>query len=287
MLVHEKQGEEEKNSLHYNEILSKEEVIELAKRKEEGDKEAEEKLFFTHVSFVKFMVRPYKGRGIPDEDLEQEGYLALLQAIKTYDWRFGILLSSHASKYIIRNMQRLLIRSEMIRKPENLWREINKYQYTRNVLRSKLHHPPTDAEIAAEMGISLDRLYELKGRIYQYVSTDDTYSEPSDEPSENAYYHKKAPKRMPFVSANDSTEDQVFQKMGLMDLEGMEEYLSEKEEMVLSLRFTNEGKNMTFREISEVIGTTPEGARVIYKRAINKLSSYINEKKTEEIQTGF
>lgn len=266
--------EKEKNYLEG--CMSKEEVIHLAKRAQQGDKEAEEALILGHLRLVNFMIQKYRDRGIPYEDLFQEGCIALIQAVKNYDYKRNTLLSSYASYYIMRNIQRALIKAEPIQKPEAICLEIKRYQYIRNTLHIEYGQMPTDEEIAEKMHVSLSHILELKSRIYQYVSLD-ALLKVSKEPSQ-IHEHGNKSSVLELQDFHESVDNQVFRRLGLLDFKGFEKILTKKEQRVLSLRFNQKAGNMTFKEIAKKIGCSTEGARLTYLQAVEKLSNYMEAK---------
>ena len=265
----------EQEATYLEGYMTKEEINRLAKLSKEGDKEAEEALILGHLKLVNFMIQKYKDRGLPYEDLFQEGCIALIQAVKNYDYTRGTLLSSYASYYIIRNIQRALMKEELIRKPEALCLELKRYQYIKNALHVEYGRVPTDEEIAKEMNVSLAHIKELNRWHYQYISLDAPSKKTSNQ---NCYNGTEKARRIPEPQdMREPVDSQVFRKMEMIDLNGYEKLLTRKELRVLSLRFNQEHEDMTFKDIALKLGYSTEGVRLTYIQAINKLRNYINQ----------
>lgn len=266
----------EKESIYLESNMSKEEVLRLGKLVSEGDKAAEEALVLGHIRLMKRIIYQYKDKGLSYEDLFQEGSLALIQAVKNFDYTKNIMFSTFATRYIIRNIQRALTKAEMIEKPERKVIELNRYRYIRSTLHVELGRPPEDEEIAEKMGVSIESVKKLNGMIYEYLSIDQTSNidrDSGERPGVLISRRVSEPK-----DTSEPVDEQVFRQMGLLDFFDMEDLLSEKEQRILSLRFNQKGREMTFKEISEILGGTPEGIRTAYNKAINKLQKGMKNK---------
>jgi RNA polymerase primary sigma factor len=87
--------------------LTREEVIELAKAKDAGDIEARNKLVEHNMQLVIRIARGWVGRGVPFEDLIQEGAIGLMRAADLYDWTVGEF-STFAGLRIVSACQRAI-----------------------------------------------------------------------------------------------------------------------------------------------------------------------------------
>jgi RNA polymerase primary sigma factor len=74
--------------------------LRLAKRAERGDQKAREVLVNSNLRLVTSIAKKYQNRGIPLEDLIQEGTLGLIHAVDKYDWRRGFRFSTYATHWI-------------------------------------------------------------------------------------------------------------------------------------------------------------------------------------------
>lgn len=91
-------------------MLSQERETELARRlKLEQDVEAAKELVLSHLRLVVKLAREYRGYGLPQEDLIQEGNVGLMKAVKRFDPEHGARLSSYASLWIRAQMQEFIL----------------------------------------------------------------------------------------------------------------------------------------------------------------------------------
>ncbi len=81
-------------------LLTAAEEKRLAQRIERGDLDAKERLVSSNLRLVASVARRYVGRGLPMEDLLQEGVVGLIRASEKYDWRRGTRFSTYAVPWI-------------------------------------------------------------------------------------------------------------------------------------------------------------------------------------------
>jgi RNA polymerase sigma-B factor len=103
----------------------------------------------------------YRRRGIPDEDLEQVAYLALVRVAQSYDHSSGHDFLSYAVPSI-RGEVRRHFRDVgwMVRPPRRVQELQGRIAATESVLATALGHPPRPQELADELGESLEDVEE-------------------------------------------------------------------------------------------------------------------------------
>ena len=126
-------------------LLTAAEEIELAKRIEQGDLEAKERMINSNLRLVVSLAKRYQGHELPLLDLIQEGILGLIRAAEKFDWRKGYKFSTYATFWIRQAIQRGLgNKSRTIRIPVHIG------QRERKIARA-------ERELAAELGRAADR----------------------------------------------------------------------------------------------------------------------------------
>jgi RNA polymerase sigma-32 factor len=93
-------------------ILSQEEEARLARAlRDEGDIEAARQLVLSHLRVVIAIARGYKGYGLPQADLIQEGNIGLMKAVKRFDPERGVRLVSFAVHWIKAEIHEFILRN--------------------------------------------------------------------------------------------------------------------------------------------------------------------------------
>ena len=98
-------------------LLSAAEEVALAKRIEQGDLDAKEEMIESNLGLVHALARTYRGRGVPFDDLVQEGTVGLVKAVERFDHRREVKFSTYAVWWIRRSILDALAGSNVIRIP--------------------------------------------------------------------------------------------------------------------------------------------------------------------------
>ena len=151
------------------ELLTKEEEVELGYRLKAGDEEAREKLINHNLRLAMSIARRYQGRGLPLEDLIQEGNLGLMKATTKFDVDKGFKFSTYSTWWIKQAITRAIYdKARTIRIPVHVNEEINKFNRKVGELTKQLGRPPLTQEVA-------DALNTTPGKVKLFV---DWQSEP-------------------------------------------------------------------------------------------------------------
>ena len=127
-------------------------VLEAARR---GDRRAREQLVAGHLRVVRSVASQYRNLGLPFDDLVQEGWLGLLEAIDLYDPARGLDFETYArfrARRAIRNA--LTEKSRMIRLPKQIVERRRAIDRTEARLAAAEGHAPTPCEVAAALGLA-------------------------------------------------------------------------------------------------------------------------------------
>jgi RNA polymerase primary sigma factor len=144
-------------------LLTAQEEVELAKRIEQGDLVAKERLITHNLRLVVSIARRYQvGADMPLLDLVQEGTLGLIRAAEKFDWRRGFKFSTYATLWIRQSIQRgLADRARVIRLPVSVEQHERKVEAASRRLTRELGHEPTPEEIASATGLRVEQVIEL------------------------------------------------------------------------------------------------------------------------------
>src|SRR3990167_2211235 len=146
-------------------LLSAQEERDLAKRILEQDTEARNLLARANLRLVVSIAKKYVGRS-PDLtllDLIQEGNLGLFKAVDKFDHTKGFKFSTYATWWIRQAITRALAdQSRTIRIPVHMVETIAKYKQVVRRLAQDLGRDPLAEEVALEMGVDVEKIYQIE-----------------------------------------------------------------------------------------------------------------------------
>ena len=144
-------------------LLSLEEEQELSRRVAEGDEQAKNILAESNLRLVVSIAKRYVGRGLLFLDLIQEGNIGLMKAVEKFDYDKGYKFSTYATWWIRQAITRALAdQARTIRVPVHMVETINKMARIERQMTLELNREPTDAELAKKMGLSVDKIVEIR-----------------------------------------------------------------------------------------------------------------------------
>jgi RNA polymerase primary sigma factor len=244
-------------------LLSKEEEVELAKRIEQGDAAAKERLVNSNLRLVIYNARKYQGHEMPLLDLIQEGILGLIRAAEKFDYRKGFKFSTYATFWIRQALQRALDnRARTIRIPVHLEQRERKIARAHRELAVRLGREPTDEEIAADAGLTLQDLREAHDTARVVTSLDRPIGE-----EEGTAFGSLLP------SGELGPEEEVDIALREDALRRALERLPDPEREVVRLRYGINGEAPTpLSETSRRLGISPATARKLERKALSELA---------------
>src|SRR5215216_3382962 len=144
-------------------LLTHQEEIDLSKRAKKGDKAARKKLIEKNLRLVVSIAKKSRGRGVPFEDLIQEGNIGLMKAVGKFDSDRGFRFSTYATWWIRQTIQRAIAeKGRTIRIPAHISEKMRKMTRTYNELWAELDRAPSDEAVAERLGWSVEDIREVK-----------------------------------------------------------------------------------------------------------------------------
>lgn len=251
-------------------LLTASEERELAQRIEKGDDEARNILARSNLRLVVSIAKKYVGRS-PDLtllDLIQEGNLGLFKAVDKFDWNKGFKFSTYATWWIRQAITRALAdQSRTIRIPVHMVETIAKYKQVSRRLAQVLGRDPQPEEIAIEMAVEVDKIYQIEKINQDTLSLENPIG--SDDDDRSTLGDFIADDKIPSPIQESSERILGEQVRDIL------EDLSPKERKILEMRHgLLDGVYHTLEEVGKEFGVTRERIRQIEAKALEKIRTH-------------
>ena len=256
----------------YPPILSPEQEYELAiELYENGDLSAAKKLVLAHMRFVAFIAHGYKGYGLEQADLIQEGTIGLMKAVKRFNPYKKVRLSSFAVYWIRAEIHEYIFKNWKIVKVATTKAQ-RKLFFKLRQAKAHIYQSLTSdqaEEIATNLGVRKKDVIEMESRLqlsdvaFEVNDDEDTYtpeqylSDPGETPEQ-------------LLLNDNSQQDQhnkLYQALSSLDERSID---------ILQSRYLKEEKS-TLHTLADKYGVSAERVRQLENKAIKKLKERLEE----------
>lgn len=244
-------------------LLNGKEEIELSRASKAGSSAAKRKLIQANLRLVVSIAKKYCDRGLPFQDLIQEGTLGLMAAVERFDPEKGFKFSTYATFWIRQAITRALAdKSRMVRVPVHMHDALSRLRKVVRAFVEEEGRKPNMDEIAMLLGLTRKKIEQLMAAEKKLISLDSAVCDESDTQMHEIIMDQDAP--LPDAIAEQSLTSTRI-KAALRRL-------SAHEREVLTLRFgLNDGDLKTLEHVSKVLSISRTRARQLEEKAIKKL----------------
>ena len=237
----------------------------LVERAQAGDMAARAELIQAYMPALSAMARNYRTSRIGRQELLQEGVVGLLRALERFDSARGVAFWSYASFWVRQAMQHLV--AELTRPfvlSDRALRDLSRLKQLHHEELQRSGREPSRSELVERSGLEPAHIDDL-------VATEAGRS--LDEPVQGVEGELGSFGDLLMDPMGEQDYERVLAALESEALHSLLSGLSERERLVLELRYGVDGDELSLRQVGERLGLSGERVRQLERRALAKLGA--------------
>ncbi|MBM7490484.1 RNA polymerase sigma factor (sigma-70 family) [Micromonospora luteifusca] len=228
----------------------------------EGER-AKDLFIRANLRLVVSIARRYVRSGMPMLDLIQEGNTGLVRAVEKFDYERGYKFSTYATWWIRQAISRAIAQQERtVRLPVHLVEDVNRMRNVARQLTRELGADPEPEQIAASLGVTVERVNELRRWSQDTVSLDTPVGDDGDTSLGDLVADSDAP----------SPEDIVLSGLERQRIEGLLNHLDDRSAGIMRARYgLEDGREHSLTEVASRFSLSRERIRQLEIQALGRL----------------
>jgi RNA polymerase sigma factor (sigma-70 family) len=228
----------------------------------DGDR-AKDLFIRANLRLVVSIARRYVRSGMPMLDLIQEGNTGLVRAVEKFDYERGYKFSTYATWWIRQAISRAIAQQERtVRLPVHLVEDVNRMRNVIRQLTREMGADPQPEQIADALGVSVERVNELKRWSQDTVSLDTPVGDDGDTNLGDLVADSDEP----------SPEDVVLSGLERQRIEGLLNHLDDRSAGIMRARYgLEDGREHSLTEVASRFSLSRERIRQLEIQALGRL----------------
>ena len=250
-------------------MISAEEEQALARRLlENNDLDAARQLVMSHLRFVVRVARGYRGYGLPQSDLIQEGNIGLMKAVKRFNPELGVRLVSFAVHWVRAEIHEFILRNWRIVKVATTKAQ-RKLFFNLRSSKKRLGWMNQDEvnAVARDLGVSADDVIEMEKRLSVF---DASYDGPVEDDRETDGFSPAGYLEDGRASPEEQLATDQVDALNRQKLTTALQSLDERSREIIRQRWLNEEK-ATLHTLAAEYGVSAERIRQLESNAMKKM----------------